>query len=76
MFFGPLSKAYMEICKKQTREFFGLRDFYRYGYFTYVKLWEILWGNTADQRVKKSLLINQQCFMKLKSLIEYSHAHN
>ena len=28
-FFGPLSKAYMEICKTQTREFFGLRDFYR-----------------------------------------------
>ena len=29
-FFSPLSKAYMEICEKQTREFFGLRDFYRY----------------------------------------------
>ena len=33
VFFSPLSKAYMEICKKQTREFFGLRDFYRY-YFS------------------------------------------
>ena len=30
MLFGPLSKAYMEICKTQQREFFGLRDFYRY----------------------------------------------
>ena len=29
VFFNPLSKAYMEICKKQKREFFGLRDFYR-----------------------------------------------
>ena len=29
VFFSPLSKAYMEICKKQKREFFGLRDFYR-----------------------------------------------
>ena len=29
-FFKPLSEAYMEICKKQDREFFGLRDFYRY----------------------------------------------
>lgn len=34
-YFGPLSKAYMEICKKQTREFFGLRDFYRCQ-FTYI----------------------------------------
>ena len=30
--FGPLSKAYMKICKTQQREFFGLRDFYRYSY--------------------------------------------
>ena len=29
-FFKPLSEAYMQICKKQDREFFGLRDFYRY----------------------------------------------
>ena len=29
-YFKPLSEAYMEICKKQVREFFGLRDFYRY----------------------------------------------
>ena len=29
-FFEPLSEAYMEICKKQDREFFGLRDFYRF----------------------------------------------
>ena len=33
IFFTPLSKGYMEICKKQKREFFGLRDFYRYGCF-------------------------------------------
>ena len=26
----PLSLAYVEICKKQQQEFFGLRDFYRY----------------------------------------------
>ena len=29
-FFKPLSEAYTEICKAQDREFFGLRDFYRY----------------------------------------------
>ena len=28
-YFEPLAKAYNEICKKQVREFFGLRDFYR-----------------------------------------------
>ena len=28
-YFVPLSLAYMEICKKQERQFFGLRDFYR-----------------------------------------------
>ena len=28
-YFKPLSKAYMYICKKQERQFFGLRDFYR-----------------------------------------------
>ena len=27
--FKPLSEAYMEICKRQKRQFFGLRDFYR-----------------------------------------------
>ncbi len=32
-YFEPLSDAYMEvcsICEKQKRQFFGLRDFYRY----------------------------------------------
>ena len=28
-YFKPLSEAYIEICKKQKRQFFGLRDFYR-----------------------------------------------
>ena len=30
-YFYPLSQAYLEICKKQKRQFFGLRDFYRQG---------------------------------------------
>ncbi len=32
-FFDPLSRAYLEICRvceKGGRQFFGLRDFYRY----------------------------------------------
>ena len=29
-YFRPLAEAYKAICKKQKREFFGLRDFYRY----------------------------------------------
>ena len=29
-YFHDLAEAYHEICEKQTREFFGLRDFYRY----------------------------------------------
>jgi hypothetical protein len=28
-YFRNLAEAYQEICKKQEREFFGLRDFYR-----------------------------------------------
>ena len=28
-YFKPLAKSYIEICRKQTRQFFGLRDFYR-----------------------------------------------
>lgn len=28
-YFQPLAKSYIEICKKQRRQFFGLRDFYR-----------------------------------------------
>ena len=28
-YFEPLAEAYKEICKKQEKEFFGLRDFYR-----------------------------------------------
>ena len=28
--FAPLSEAYYEICKQQKRDFFGLRDFYRF----------------------------------------------
>ena len=30
--FAPLSEAYYEICKQQKRDFFGLRDFYRFVY--------------------------------------------
>ena len=29
-YFEDLAKAYHDICSKQTRQFFGLRDFYRY----------------------------------------------
>ena len=29
IYFEPLAEAYKEICRKQKREFFGLRDFYR-----------------------------------------------
>ena len=29
-YFQPLARSYLEICKKQHRQFFGLRDFYRY----------------------------------------------
>ncbi len=29
-YFAHLAEAYLEICKLQEREFFGLRDFYRY----------------------------------------------
>ena len=32
-FFTPLAEAYIEICDKQKRQFFGLRDFYRYAAF-------------------------------------------
>lgn len=28
-YFTPLAQAYQDICGKQDREFFGLRDFYR-----------------------------------------------
>ena len=28
-FFKPFATAYLSICQKQDREFFGLRDFYR-----------------------------------------------
>ena len=28
-YFEPLAKAYKKICRKQKREFLGLRDFYR-----------------------------------------------
>ena len=31
-YFWPLSEAYKAICAQQEREFFGLRDFYRYTY--------------------------------------------
>ena len=41
MVFSPLSKAYMEICEKQTREFFGLRDFYRYKYLCLCNTFEL-----------------------------------
>ena len=30
IFFRPFAKAYKKICQKQGREFFGLRDFYRF----------------------------------------------
>ena len=29
-YFGPLAEAYFAICEEQKRQFFGLRDFYRY----------------------------------------------
>ena len=29
MYFGALARAYHKICEEQTRQFFGLRDFYR-----------------------------------------------
>ena len=29
-YFKPLAEAFMAICKKQEREFFGLRDYYRF----------------------------------------------
>ena len=32
-YFEPLSKAYREICSNQERQFFGLRDFYRWDFF-------------------------------------------
>ena len=28
-YFRPFARAYKQICQKQDREFFGLRDFYR-----------------------------------------------
>ena len=33
--FAPLSEAYDEICTQQKRDFFGLRDFYRFVYSSY-----------------------------------------
>jgi hypothetical protein len=32
LYFEPLAKAYISICDKQEREFYGLRDFYRLVY--------------------------------------------
>ena len=29
-YFQPLAEAYASVCLKQDRQFFGLRDFYRY----------------------------------------------
>ena len=29
-FFTPLAEAYIDICKIQERQFYGLRDFYRF----------------------------------------------
>ena len=29
-FFAPLADSYIEICRQQERQYFGLRDFYRY----------------------------------------------
>ena len=34
-YFKPLAQAYEAICKKQEREFFGLRDFYRCVHYKY-----------------------------------------
>ncbi len=31
-YFRPLAQAYKVICDKQKREFFGLRDFYRFAH--------------------------------------------
>ena len=30
VYFKPIASAYTEICDAQQRQFFGLRDFYRY----------------------------------------------
>lgn len=38
IYFRPFAKAYISICNKQKREFFGLRDFYRYFIMTVIKL--------------------------------------
>ena len=35
-YFLPLAEAYLEICKLQKREFFGLRDFYRYVFILFL----------------------------------------
>ena len=32
VYFKPIASAYTEICVAQQRQFFGLRDFYRYKY--------------------------------------------
>ena len=34
LYFKALAEAYEAICTKQKREFFGLRDFYRFTVFT------------------------------------------
>ena len=34
-YFKPLAQAYIGICENQEREFFGLRDFYRYSELRY-----------------------------------------
>ena len=36
-YFKPLATSYLEICEKQQpKEFFGLRDFYRYVYIVII----------------------------------------
>ena len=53
-YFEPLSQAYMEICKKQKRQFFGLRDYYRYHNFDFPI------GIVFNQNIQKYFRI--QCF--------------
>ncbi len=44
-YFDHLAKAYKVICEKQKREFFGLRDFYRYvGNSNYSQFSLLAWG--------------------------------
>ena len=43
-YFKPLSEAYMEICRTQDRQFFGLRDFYRYYIHLHACKWHVIYS--------------------------------